>query len=117
MGNPVVHFEVRVNDPARLVAFYSELLGWELGAEDGPLRYRMIDTKGDGGIGGGMVPAQAGFTAGIAVYVQVSDIESFLELAASLGAVGVVPPTALPNGGRFAVLRDPEGNQLGLLQS
>lgn len=116
MGNPVVHFEIRSSDAQRQATFYSELFGWELGGADETLmNYRMIDTKAEAGIGGGMVPAQGGFTPGITVYVQVEDLQAALERAQSLGASTVVPPTKLPGPGSFAVVSDPEGNQLGLI--
>ncbi len=116
MGNPVVHFEIRSSDAQRQATFYSELFGWELGGEDEQLlNYRMIDTKAEAGIGGGMVPARAGLTPGITVYVQVDDLQTALDRAQSLGASIVLPPTKLPGPGSFAVVSDPEGNQLGLM--
>lgn len=97
MGNPVIHFEIRSSDAQRQATFYSELFGWELGgADENLMNYRMIDTKAEAGIGGGMVPAQGGFTPGITVYVQVDDLETALNRAQSLGASTVVPPTKLP---------------------
>jgi uncharacterized protein len=115
MGNPVVHFEIRAGDTTRQKEFYSELFGWSFGPEDAsPLRYSMVDTRGEGGIQGGVRAAQPGPT-GLTFYVQVADLPGALERAAALGAATVLPPTPLPRGGRFAVLRDPEGNELGLI--
>ncbi|MDQ2741344.1 MAG: VOC family protein [Chloroflexota bacterium] len=116
MGTPVVHFEIRSSDAQCQAAFYSELFGWELGGADEDLmNYRMIDTKAEAGIGGGMVPAQGGLTPGITVYVQVDDLQAALDRAQSLGASAALPPTKLPGPGSFAVVSDPEGNQLGLI--
>jgi uncharacterized protein len=117
MGQAVVHFELRVVDPELQGAFYSSLFGWTFGPSDPLLGYRMIDTGAGAGIGGGMVPAQATLTPGITVSIQVTSLDASLERAQALGATRVLPPTSLPGGGRFAVMTDPEGNQLGLIES
>jgi uncharacterized protein len=119
MEPAIVYFELRVNDPQRQGAFYSSLFGWAFGPSDPLLGYRMIDTgAGAGaGLGGGMVPAQATLTPGITVSIQVTSLDASLERAQALGATRVLPPTSLPGGGRFAVMTDPEGNQLGLIES
>lgn len=116
MGNPVVHFEVRVNDESRQPAFYEQLFGWKLGGEDPLMNYRMVDTQSDAGIQGGMLPARPGLTPGLTVYAQVDDLPTALDRAESLGASTVVPPTKLPGPGSFAVIADPEGYQVGLIQ-
>lgn len=113
MGKAVVHFEIRAKDAKGQQTFYSELFGWRLGEPDGPMRYQMIDTE-TSGISGGLWPPPSG-TPGLTFYVQVDDLQGSLDRAASLGATTVVPPTPLPRGGRFAVIRDPEGNEVGLM--
>jgi uncharacterized protein len=113
MPNPVVHFEIRARDVDQQRAFYASLFGWTVGEPDGPTQYRMLGTGPDA-ITGGLVPAASG-TPDLTFYVQVEDLPVALERARSLGATTIVPPTPLPNGGHFAVLRDPEGNELGVL--
>ena len=115
MPNPVVHFEIRARDVDRQGAFYSQLFGWQVGEPDEPTQYRMLATQPEA-ISGGMVPAASG-TPSLTFYVQVDNLSGTLEHAQSLGAVTLVQPTPLPNGGHFAVLRDPEGNELGVLGS
>jgi predicted enzyme related to lactoylglutathione lyase len=115
MSHPVVHFEIRARDVDQQRAFYANLFGWQVGEPDGPTQYRMVSTGPDA-ISGGMVPS-ANATPSLTFYVQVEDLEGTLQRAASLGAGTTLPPTPLPNGGRFAVMRDPEGNELGLLGS
>src|ERR1041385_2587347 len=104
MANPVVHFEIRARDVDRQRSFYSKLFGWQVGDPDGPTQYRMVATAPEA-ITGGLVPAQSG-SPDLTFYVQVEDLEGTQAHASSLGGATVVPPTSLPNGGRFAVLRD-----------
>jgi len=47
MTRPVVHFEIRGKDAARLQDFYRQLFGWEVNA-DNPLGYGFVSP----GIGG-----------------------------------------------------------------
>lgn len=74
----------------------------------------MVDTQGQGGIAGGLRAAAPGPT-GLTFYVQVDDLPGAIEQATRLGGGTVLPPTPLPRGGRFAVVTDPEGNELGLI--
>jgi predicted enzyme related to lactoylglutathione lyase len=48
--------------------------------------------------------------------VQVDDLSDALARAQRLGGSAALPPTPLPRGGRFAVIHDVEGNELGLLE-
>ena len=122
MRNPVVHFEIRARDLASQKSFYSALFGWEIGPQSELLNYSMIDTNPEhayetpgAGIPGGIMPSQSGIPK-LMFYVQVDDLATALERANSLGASTVVPPTQLPTAGaRFAVICDPEGNDIGLL--
>ena len=59
VGNAVVHFEVGAADDGPLVAFYRELFGWGLQAFPGG-GYTIIDTRGGGGINGGIGKSQTG---------------------------------------------------------
>lgn len=112
MGNPVVHFEIQAADAARQQSFYEALFAWKIGAPQGPIDYQMVEAGQ--GISGGLTPTPTG-RPDLTFYIQVDDLDATLGRAASLGTATVIPPTALPRGGRFAVIRDPEGNALGLM--
>lgn len=75
----------------------------------------MIDTKAGTGIPGGIRSSGEG-PRGLTFYVQVEDLEDALVRAQRLGAITATPPTGVPRGGRFAVIHDLEGNELGLLE-
>jgi hypothetical protein len=48
------------------------------------------------------------------VYVQVEDLEAYLQKATALGGKTLVPPVTLPGQGSFAWLAAPDGNIIGL---
>jgi predicted enzyme related to lactoylglutathione lyase len=48
-------------------------------------------------------------------YVQVDDVQAYLDKAASLGGKMLVPPVEIPTG-TFAWFADPEGNTIGLFK-
>jgi uncharacterized protein len=50
-------------------------------------------------------------------YVEADDIDETAKKAASLGGAVVVPPQDIPDTGRFAVLRDPQGATFGIYKS
>jgi predicted enzyme related to lactoylglutathione lyase len=58
MGQPVVWFEVLGKDRDALVGFYGELFDWRSSPVEG-WPYSMIDTGGEGGIGGGIADGHA----------------------------------------------------------
>jgi hypothetical protein len=49
-------------------------------------------------------------------YVQVASADATAEKAKRLGAAIIVPPSDIPNVGRFAIFADPLGAPLGILQ-
>lgn len=89
--------------------FYAKLFGW--GLEDMPLKdttYSVIKAKGHD-IGGIMnIPPEAAATpARWLPYVTVDEVEATVRQADKLGAQVVLPPTDIPEVGRFAILKDP----------
>lgn len=108
MGNPVVHFEIGCRDSQKTQNFYSSLFGWKI-AEAGPAA--MIDT-GQGITGHISALGHEPFHYTI-FYVEVDDVQAYLDKAAKLGAKTLVPPVPIPTG-TFAWMQDPEGNTVGL---
>jgi len=110
-----VHFEVSAADDAVLVAFYGELFGWDLRGTPGG-GYTMIDTRGDGGINGGISRSQDG-EPWATFYVETDDVQATLDQVASLGGTIAMPPAEV--GGRLTIARfhDPDGLLVGLMQT
>lgn len=115
MGQPVVHWEIASNDAKRLQAFYAGLFGWKVDSNN-PMAYGMVDTGGAGGINGGIMQTQTGMPQYVTFYVEVDDLQRYLDHATALGAKAVVPPTPIPELGAFAMFTDPDGNMVGLFR-
>jgi uncharacterized protein len=114
MPNPVMHFELIAKNPDRLKDFYRRLFGWR--QEEFPgMGYALLHADAGKGIGGGLGSPEGGLPPGLAVYVEVDDVEKALASARELGAAKVLQePSDVPGIGRFAVFTDPEGNRIGL---
>jgi predicted enzyme related to lactoylglutathione lyase len=115
MGNAVVHFEIGAADPQPLVNFYEQVFGWDLKPMEGG-GYTMIDTRGGGGINGGIGPSQTG-EPWSTFYVAAPDLQAVLDKASSLGATTAVPVTNLGGVVTFAMFNDPDGLLVGLVQA
>ena len=50
----------------------------------------------------------------VRVYIDVDDLEGAVEAATANGGSVITPPSDIPGQGRFAAVRDPEGNEIGL---
>ena len=116
MANPVVHFEVSAKDAAAQREFYTSVFGWDTTVHEGS-NYTMLDTGArDGGIDGGLGQNEHGQSF-VTVYIQVDDLQAYLDKAASYGATPIMPPMDIPGGegsGSIALFADPEGNVIGL---
>jgi len=64
----------------------------------------------------GMMAAEAGMPLGWTFYIAVEDTDALAAKAAELGAKVIVPPTDIPDTGRFSILIDPQGAALAVLQ-
>lgn len=112
MGQPVIHWEIVGEDAAALQGFYSALFDWKISA-DNPMNYGLVETGGEGGINGGIYTTEREVPR-LTIYVQVDDLQAYLDKAEELGGKTVIPPTPIPGVGAFAMFSDPEGTVLGL---
>jgi len=110
MGQPVVHFEIGCRDIEKTANFFSRLFGWQTQAI-GPAT--MINTGGSGGIQGHISSLGHEPHNYTTFYVQVDDVQAYLDKAGTMGGKTLVPPVEIPTG-TFAWLADPEGNTVGL---
>lgn len=110
MGSPVVHLEIGVKDAEKAKKFYGDLFGWsfeDFGAA------RMFNTGSKEGIHGHINSLGHEPHNYCLAYIQVDDMEKYMEKAKALGGAVMVPPQEIPMG-TFAWLTDPEGNYVGL---
>jgi len=111
MANPVVHFEIGCRDSTKTQKFFSELFNWQI-EPTGPAA--MISTGTDDGIAGHITALGHEPHNYVTVYVQVDDLQAYLDKAESLGGKTVVPPAEVPGMGQFAWMSDLDGNTIGL---
>jgi predicted enzyme related to lactoylglutathione lyase len=121
MGQPVVHFEIIGQDPAKLRSYYGELFGWTFDVGDAatetvsaPGSYGFVDGSTTGaGINGGVAGGE-GYEQRVLFYVGVPNVEAALQKAESLGGTRRMGPEGTP--GRLVVgqFTDPEGNLIGV---
>lgn len=116
MGNPVTQFQILSKKPDDAAAFYSQLFGWTINANNA-MGYRQIDTGSKEGIQGGIWPAPPQAPDFVQLFVAVDDVEAAVAKAQGLGAKILIPPTALPEGDKMAVLHDPNGMSFAVWRS
>ena len=109
-GAPVDWFEVLGSDPDGSQRFYAEIFGWQA-AESGQ-GYRMVDTRSERGIRGGIGAGQHGTWA--TVYARVPSVEAALARAAELGGSREYGPLAVDDHMQTGAIRDPAGNVFGV---
>ena len=111
MLHPVVHFEIGCRDTQKTKDFYTKMFDWKI-EQAGPAA--TIDT-GEG-ISGHITSLGHEPNFYTIFYVQVEDVQAYLDKAKSLGGKMLVPPIEIPTG-TFAWMQDPEGNTVGLWKS
>jgi uncharacterized protein len=111
MPNPIVHFEIGCRDRAKTAEFYSSLFDWRVEEKDGRT---MLRTGTDvGGHINSLGHEPHNYTL---FYVLVDNLVATLAKVSELGGKTLVPPMAVPGGGRFAWFRDVEGSVIGIYE-
>ena len=117
--------ELSTTDDEAAIKFYTELLGWEIkrsdataceGSEAPPMVYNEIVVGGKqlGGIFK-MGPEFGQMPSHWMAYVAVDDVDAKARQVWELGGKVRVPPTDIPNVGRFCVVDDPTGATIALI--
>ncbi|MHC4413866.1 MAG: VOC family protein [Planctomycetota bacterium] len=112
--------ELMTRDPSTARSFYTSLFGWT--AEDMDMGERGTYTiwrMGDKQTGGMMAlkgPGMDEVPSHWLAYIAVDDVDASTRRAEGLGAKVCVPPTDIPNIGRYSVITDPTGGSLGLFK-
>jgi predicted enzyme related to lactoylglutathione lyase len=111
----ITHIEIPADDIERAKRFYAAVAGWEIGPVEGAPDYHMFRTapQAGGGIG------KRGETVGdsVRIYITVDRLEDALATAEERGGATTVSPTDIPGMGRYAAVRDSEGNEVGLWEN
>lgn len=110
--------ELATKDLGAAKKFYTELLGWRLeGSQAAGMEYNEI-VVGNEHIGGmyQLTAERGDAPSHWMAYVAVDDVDAKAKLAEELGGKVCVPPSDIPNVGRFCVITDPTGATLSLVR-
>jgi predicted enzyme related to lactoylglutathione lyase len=113
----ITHIEFPADDPQRARRFYAAVAGWDIGEPmEGMPDYYMFR---NGDASGGAI-GKRGVSTGktLRIYITVDSLEDAVAAAEANGGATVEPPTDIGGGmGRYAVVRDTEGSEVGLWES
>jgi len=110
--------ELVTGDTRAAERFYTQLFGWAA-KRGGAGQDEYTEFSVNGVPSGGMMairPEWGPMPANWTPYFQVADCDASVAKAKGLGAQVGMPPTDLPNVGRFAMLADPQGARFALFQ-
>src|SRR5262245_48248110 len=115
-----VWYELMTTDTGAAKAFYGKVAGWK--TQDMPMpgmTYTML-LAGETAMGGLMDLPEASRKMGVPPnwmgYVAVDDVDASAAQAKRLGGNVNVPPTDIPDVGRFAVISDPQTAVIALFK-
>ena len=112
MPHPVVHAEIRSQDPDATRKFFADLFGWKVASEGAFPGYTFIDTGVEGGTYVAISPRQSAEDE-VLFFVAVDDVAATLKKAESLGGTIVQPVQTVP-GTSFGVFTDAQGHRIGV---
>jgi predicted enzyme related to lactoylglutathione lyase len=105
--------ELNTRDTKAAEAFYTKLFGWTAkhSAPSTAMEYTEFSVQGKPSIG--MMPMNEHMPPHVPSYwmpyFQVADADKSVDKVKELGGKVMVPPTDIPNTGRFAIVNDPQG--------
>ena len=110
--------ELTTSDPAAAARFYAEVFDWNVKDADPAMGgYRVVNV-GETAVAGIMAPPPGAPAAPPhwGCYVTVKSVDNTLERVSALGGTVLVPAMDVPNVGRMAVFKDPQGAVLNIMQ-
>jgi len=126
--NPVVHFEMPVEDRQRLVEFYTKVFGWKMEEMGEDMEHYVVatTTKSDeksrrpetpGAINGGFYMKNKEQPDHCpSVVIAVDDVEDAMKKIKNAGGEMLGEPMDIPTVGLYVSFRDTEGNRVSILQ-
>jgi len=108
--------ELLTSDEAGAAKFYSAVFGWQTAEFPGAgVKYTILKSQGKG-VGGLMKRSMESIPPHWLSYVTVGDVDATVNKAGEAGGQAIMPPFDVPTVGRIAVLQDPQGAALGVIQ-
>ena len=122
--SPVVHFEMPYTNAKRVSKFYENAFGWgmqylpKMGsyvlATTSPLDKKGMH-KNKGAINGGFYP-KSETSKSTHFVLSVDNLEKHMEIVKKAGGKILAKPMDIPGVGLFVMIKDTEGNRVGMLQ-
>lgn len=120
-SNPVVYFEIPVEDLNRAIKFYAAVFDFEFeqATIDGNEMALFPFNKEEAGISGALAKGDIykPTKEGVLVYFKTENIDKTLKLAAANGGQMLYPKTSNGELGFVAEFQDSEGNRIALHQA
>jgi len=112
-----IHFDISAENPEQATRFYADVFGWQFQKWEGPMDYWLISTgtNGELGIDGGL-SRRNGHGIATVNTVGVPSADEYVERITRAGGSVLMPKSAIPGVGWFAMCADPEGNSFGIMQ-
>lgn len=111
--NTVCHIEFEVKDFARAKDFYAAIFGWDFRAFGDSM---MVFGVGASHVGGFQKVDEVRPAACASVWFEIEDIDKLLSVAEQKGGAKLCPKNFVQGVGWTAVIGDPDGNPVGLVQ-
>lgn len=96
--------------------FYQQLFSWTVESSPTPMGRYVVGSVDSGPVGGMMAMPPQGPAPAWTVFFATDDLDAAYTRARDAGATGLQPPMQIPGGDRIAVLTDPAGAVVGLMQ-
>jgi predicted enzyme related to lactoylglutathione lyase len=112
-------FELYVKDPQGTTQFYHQVLAYDVAPETNSDRKGDFVLSSGGNSRGGIAPIPSDATDAKSSWlgvIRVTDLDQTLDKVATLGGQVLVKPHAVEFGSRFAIIEDPTGGAIGLVQ-
>lgn len=114
----VVWVDLTTPDVERASRFYERLLGWRHEQVESDMGTYLVARLDDGQVGGMMAPPPGTPSAPRwTAVVGTEDLDAAVEKVPRLGGAVVRPPAPIPGDARIALVADPTGAALALLES
>jgi predicted enzyme related to lactoylglutathione lyase len=115
-----VWYELMTSDAKAAESFYRKVVGWNAqDASQGDMKYTAL-LAGEAPVAGLMTlpkeACDAGARPGWLGYIGVDDVDAYAGRVTKAGGKIHVPPTDIPNVGRFAMVADPQGVTFNLFK-
>ena len=122
--NPVVHFEMPAQDLKRVNTFYTDTFGWDMNQLGNDMGNYLLSNSADvdengmaktpGAINGGFYKSEKAEPPHFVI--SVDNLEQHMKTVTENGGTIIDKPMDIPGIGTFVMIKDTEGNKVGMLQ-